>query len=188
MRKSFKVIIIFISIVLFLGIISICFNFNKIDCSLFQFSIIDAMSLLTSIIIGFGLTYLISVSFSKESKKNEIIEESLSAIKDDFTYLMQQLIKNRNLKIDENCRFYFLVLSKNTDKDIHILQDLCSNNKYMEQSILELLKSRGDFNYIVTGDNLVAGAVITDDFIEKCSEQYYLIKQNIFQCKVQLYK
>lgn len=187
MRKSFKIILFFIFAILITGILIICFNFEKVKCNLFQFSIIDAMSLLSSVTIGFGLTYLISISFSRESKKNEIIEESLSAIKNDFVYIMQQFIKERNAIINENKRTYFLLLAKNTDKDISILNKLCVEHKNMQKPLKKLLEERRNFHYIATGDQLVQGTVITDDFIDKCSEHYYLIKQNIFQCKIELY-
>ena len=187
MRRSFKIVLGLLLVVLITGAIFIVFNIKQLNCSLFNFSIIDVMSLLTSVIIGFGLTYLISISFSKENKKNEIIEESLKDIKEDYAHLMQQLMKYRNIKVSDNFRKYILVVLKNIDKDISILMRLCSDKNHMKKSINNLIKKRSDFNYIVTGDMFLVGLEINDSYLEKCSEKYYLIKQSISQCKLELY-
>lgn len=187
MRKSFKIVFGLLLAVLITGTVAIVLNIEQLNCSLFDFSIIEVMSLLTSVIIGFGLTYLISISFSKESKKNEIIEESLQDIKEDYTHLMQQLMKYRNTKVSDNFRKYILIVLKNIDKDISILMRLCSDKNHMKKSITNLIKKRSDFNYIVTGDMFSIGLEINDLYLEKCSERYYLIKQSITQCKLELY-
>lgn len=187
MRKSFYVVLALLLAVMVAGIVFILMNLKHITCSLFDFSIIDVMSLLTSVIIGFGLTYLVSVSFSKESKKNEIIEESLTAIKDDFAYIMQQFMKLRNNMVTDNFRSFMLLVLKNVDKDIAILMRLCAKRNNMKQPVKALIKQRSDFNYLATGDNLTTGQVLSDTFIEECSKKYYLIKQTISQCKVELY-
>lgn len=186
MRKSFKIIIFLLSLVLIIGAVFSLINI-KHNNSLFNFSIIEVMSLLTSVIIGFGLTYLVSITFSKESKKNEIIEESLRDIKDDYNYLMQQFMKNRNNEITENFRNYVLIILKNIDKDISILMKLCSDKSHMKKSIKDLIKRRSDFNYISTGDMFSVGLKINDVYLEKCSEKYYFIKQTLSQCKLELY-
>lgn len=187
MRKSFLIIFWLLIAVVICGALPICFNVARIKNSLFEFSIIDVLSFLTSVIIGFGLTYLISVSFSRESKTNEIIEESLVMIKEDFAHLMQYLMNGRNKKITESVRFHILFASKNTDKDISILKDMCEKKDFMHKPLKALLRARCDFNYIITGDNLIENQLICDSFIEKVSEQYYIIKQSIFQCKIGLY-
>ena len=187
MRRSFKIILLLLLAVMTIGAVFIFYNIGNIKCSLFDFSIIDAMSLLTSVIIGFGLTYLVSISFSKESKKNEIIEEALKDIKDDYGHLMQQFIRMRNNNVTDNFRSYILIFLKNIDKDILILRNLCSDKKYMGAYIKKLINNRADFNYVATGDGFTSGQSVTDVFIEQCSEKYYLVKQTISQCKLELY-
>lgn len=188
MRRSFKVILFSLVTIFVAGGIVVFFNFNKTKCSLFDFSIIDVMALLTSVVIGFGLTYLISVSLSKESKRNEIAIEIINAIKDDFAFIMQQLVKRRNIIIDNNIRSYFLLLSKNTDKDIAILKEIYEKNSYPKKIALDnLLIQRSNFNYILTGDDLVADVAISEQFVDECAKKYYLIKQALFQCKFEIY-
>lgn len=187
MRRSFIVISFFISLILVTGGVLILVHRNQVKCFLYNFSIIEVMALLTSIVIGFGLTYLISVSLAKESKKNEVATEILSAIKDDFAFIMQQLVKNLNRNINDNIRSYFLLLSKNTDKDLSILNEIYEKNSYLKNtSLKELLKLRSDFNYILTGDNLISGITISEKFVEECSEKYYLVKQAIFRCRFEI--
>lgn len=187
MQKSFKITGLILFAIYAVCLTTAFFIKGQMRTVLFNFTIIDVMSLLTSVVIGFVLAYFISVSLPKENKKNEIIEESLKAIKDDFSYLMQQFFKSRNLEINENFRSYILILTKNIDKDIFILVQLCSE-KSMENYLENLLNYRRNFNYVATGDDLIVGNKLSDSFIESCSEKYYLIKQTLFQCKIELYR
>lgn len=187
MRKSFKIVLGLLFLVLAAGTLFIVFNIGRLNCALFNFSVIDIMSLLTSVIIGFGLTYLISVSFSRESKKNEIIEESLKDIRDDYSHLMHEFMRHRNCEVTENFRNYVLIVLKNIDREIAILKNLCIERTNMNKPIGRLIKIRFDFSFIASGDNLSTGNVISDSFIKHCSEKYYLTKQSISQCKLELY-
>ena len=187
MRKSFKIVLVSLISILMIGSVFILCNLKYVKKSLFDFSIVEVMSLLTSVIIGFGLTYLVSVSFSRESKKNEVIEESLKDIKDDYGHLMQQFIKNRNTKITDNFRNYILMILKNIDKDISILVKLCKDKPQMKKPIKDMIKKRSDFNYAATGDLFSTGLILKDSYLDKCTEKYYLIKQALTQCKLELY-
>lgn len=185
MRKSFKIVLFCLFFALLPGNIYIVVNHKNIV--LLQFSIVDIMSLWTSVIIGFGLTYLVSVSFSKESKKNEIVEDALKDVKGDYAYLMQQFMKFRNKIVTDNFRNYILLFLKNIDKDILILRKLCFERKNMDVAMNNLIKMRSDFHYVTTDDDFSVGIPITDSFIEKCSEKYYFVKQAITQCKLELF-
>ncbi|MDE5613231.1 MAG: hypothetical protein K2I74_01075, partial [Treponemataceae bacterium] len=84
-------------------------------------------------------------------------------------------------------RTYILLVSKNIDKDISILNELCKNKSHIKKAVGELINCRRNFNYLLTGDNLTAGQSVTDEYIEECSNNYYLLKQYIFKCKLELY-
>ena len=187
MKKILYIIISIIFFFIFSSSLIILFNFSKIE-GFFSFSLVDSLTLLLSIVGGIFLTYVISISFQQETKKKDVIKEILALIKEDFSCIMQYMYKHRNEEIDENKRIFILTLQKITDKDICILKNLCEQNQIVKNDMIEsLIKKRTDFMHELTGDKLIIGNIFSDDFIEKCTELYYIIKQNIIEFKFILY-
>ena len=98
---------------------------------------------------------------------------------------------NRELTESKQERFWYfhlyITLSKITDKDINFLKNMPFKNKVIAENISNIVKIRGDFSFILTGDNLVANQPIADVYIETCSLQYYQLKQQLMECRVNVY-
>ncbi|WP_315601657.1 hypothetical protein [Treponema socranskii] len=187
MKKKLIILLSIQLVILAIGIIISVYNREKIYPFFFNFSLIDLLILLSSSTTGVLLTYIIAISYSKENKKNEIVEEVLSAIKRDLTHIMKCIFQNKGHRINENMRSYLLSLSNMTDKDIVILCNICKGMKHMDEPISDLKEKRANFHYFVTGDRLTNGNTVSDEYAATNMDNYYLIKQSILQCKVKLF-
>lgn len=187
MRKSFIVLVSFL-VILFLSVLWLSFwKWDMLKNTFFSYSLIDIANYITTLIVGFFLTYIIAVPFQKEIKEKDILSEAIIEVQNDLTTIMEYLYKIKGQMITDQQREYILTLSKITDKDINFLMNMSFKSKVIEKNISNIVKIRGDFSFILTGDNLVTNQPIADVYIETCSLQYYQLKQQLMECRVNLY-
>lgn len=187
MRKSFNVLIGFLLILFLIVVILSVFKWNVLRSTFFSYSFIDIVNFVATLLIGFFLTYIIAVPLQKEIKEKDILSEAIIEVQKDLATIMEYLYEIKGQVITVQQREYILTLSKIIDKDISFLKNMSFRNKVIEGNISNIVKIRGDFSYILTGDNLVVNQALPDVYLEACSLQYYQLKQQLMECRVNLY-
>ncbi len=187
MRKSFNILIGLLGILFLIVVILSVLKWKMLKNTFFSYSFIDIVNFIATLLIGFFLTYIIAVPLQKEIKEKDILSETIIEVQKDLAAIMEYLYKIKGQMITVQQREYILTLSKITDKDINFLKNMPFKNKVIAENISNIVKIRGDFSFILTGDNLVANQPIADVYIETCSLQYYQLKQQLMECRVNVY-
>lgn len=170
-----------------MAVIAIIADITRVD-DFYSFSIIDVVSVLSTIVIGTFLSYAISISFQKEEHVNAIAEEALSVLQNDFDTIVQYLDKNKGKTVTKPIRQQILAFQKTCDMDMNVLLTVCKSSKNTEKTKDELKNSRSNFSYKLTGDDIDIGKRINDGYIDACMDNYHFVKQSIFRFKVSLYR
>ena len=186
MQPKYKIIIYALLGILLVGIVLILFNIKKID-NFFSFSLLDLLNLLTTMIIGFFFTYIVSVSLQRETKENEVFEELLSNINEDAKKLVDILEEHCNQQISEDLRAHVLVMDGILTADVFAFRKLCiKNQKFSENDFSEIIKTRRDFHVVLTGDYLGEGKKVSLPYLQKTLQYYYELQQHIFNFKLKM--
>ena len=127
MRKKYTLILISLGILCF-GTLLISFIYRNRITSFFDFSLLDCVNFLATMIIGFIFSYTISVSLQSETKKNTIYEESLSAASETARKIITYLENNSNKTITLEMRMHILAMFQILSADIGTYTLLSKNN------------------------------------------------------------
>ena len=187
MRKSFIVLVSFL-VILFLGVLWLSvWKWDMLKNTFFSYSFIDIANYITTLLVGFFLTYIITVPFQKEIKEKDILSEAIIEVQNDLTTIMEYLYKKKGERITNQKRNHILTLSKITDQDIVFLKEISLKNKTIKKNIENILTIRREFSYTLTGDCLIVKKILSDKYIDSCSKEYYQLKQQLMECRVNLY-
>lgn len=187
MKKRYLAILITLGILcLTTLIISLVFK-SKIG-NFFDYTLLDCVNLIATLIIGFVFTYTISVSLQVESKKNEVFEECLSSASENARNIITYIENNSNQIITNEIRMHILSMFNVLSVDIGTFTSLYKNTEPLSKEQKELLQRRKDFNNALTGDALLIGKTITAQYINKNIKAFYYLQNSFFKCKLQLSK
>jgi hypothetical protein len=187
MRKDAYIAGSIISGILLAAAIAILCNIDKFGTAFFQFTLMDSVNLLVSIVIGFYVTYSISVSFQNQFKKNEIIVDALDMLHTDLSALMNKLqtIDGQPLtQVDMNRVTLFFRIARN---DLKIAIDLCGKKSFVSKELSDIQIGISELNQSVTDKDFYLGSTLSEVYHTNCIEKYYKLKNHIFQCKNKMF-
>lgn len=187
MRKNY-ILILFSLGVLCIGTLIISLIWKDEISSFFDFSLLDCVNFLATMIIGVAFSYTISVSLQAETKKNTIYEESLSAASETARNIITYLENNSNKVITPEMRIHILAMFQILSADIGTYTLMCKNNNTLTNEQSELLKKRKNFNHVLTGDGLIVGKKVSEKYIYQNIKAFYDMQNCFFKCKLQLSK
>lgn len=187
MKKRYIAILIALGLLcLTTFILSLIFKDNIKN--FFDYTLLDCVNLLATLIIGFVFTYTISVSLQAESKKNQIFEECLSSASENARNIITYLEENTNKTITNEIRMHILSMFQVVSADISTYIQLCKNNNQLTAAQKELLQKRKDFNNFLTGDALAINKILSEQYLYKNLKAFYNFQNCIFKCKLELSK
>jgi len=187
MPKSFWVSLSFILLILAGAGVILWLRPECIDAFFFQFSLLDCVNALISVVIGFYITYSISISFQNQFKKNEIIVDALDMLHADLSELMKKLQKidgNPLTQVDMNRVTLFFRIARN---DLKIAINLCEGKSLVSKELSGIQKGISELDKAVTNDDFYLGNKLSETYHTNCIEKYYTLKNHIFQCKNRMF-
>lgn len=185
MKKRYIAILITLGF-LCLGTLILSLIFKDNIKNFFDYTLLDCVNIVSTLIIGFVFTYTISVSLQAESKKNEIFQECLSSASENARKIIIYLEENSNKTITNEIRMHILTMFQVLSADIATYIKLCPNKNQLTAVQNELLQKRKDFNNFLTGDALAINKLITEKYLYKNIKAFYNLQNCIFKCKLEL--
>ena len=187
MKKRYIAILITLGS-LCLGTLILSLIFKDNINNFFDYTLLDCVNLVATLIIGFVFTYTISVSLQAESKKNEILQECLSSVSENARNIIKYLEEYNNKIITNEIRMHILSMFQVLSADIATYIQFCKNKKQLTIAQNELAQKRKDFNNILTGDSLAINKLITEQYLYKNIKAFYNLQNCIFKCRLELSK
>lgn len=149
-------------------------------------SIIDIALFVVTIILGFCVTYYISVVVVKKQKKHDVILEALDVFHNSLITVMEKIYNSKDKVLTEDTRNWFLVTFTMIRNNYEIVVDLYAKGKIAMQDSFEMFFS--DFQEKVVPEDFIPNHKKFDDnYIALCINSYAILKRAIFNCKLSLH-
>lgn len=168
--------------ILVLSILQIDFGLD----SFYSFTIIDIATLLITVVLGFCVTYFVSVVVTKRQRKHDVMNEVYEMYQEAIKSIISKVYSLKNQVLSKEVRDWFLASFTATRNNFDILMTLYKDEKIKIDSSFET--SFSNFQETIISEDFIADKKVFDDlYVIRCMNAYSIAKRELFKTKLQLH-
>lgn len=175
-------IILVLAAIIVLPIFQIDFGFD----SFFSFTIIDIATLLITVVLGFCVTYFVSVVVAKRQRKHDVMNEVYEMYQESIKSIISKVYALKNQVLTKENRDWFLASFTAARNNFDILMTLYEDEKIKIDSSFET--SFSNFQEIIVSEDFIENKKVFNDlYVIRCMNAYSIAKRELFKTKLRLH-